>query len=50
LRVNNASIVSTTPGGNNTVVLPGSDAAVLRIQGTEKAIALTTDAMAGIAF
>jgi phosphoribosylformylglycinamidine synthase II len=29
--------------GNNTVVLPGSDAAVLRIQNTEKAIALTTD-------
>jgi phosphoribosylformylglycinamidine synthase II len=29
--------------GNNTVVLPGSDAAVLRIQDTEKAIALTTD-------
>ncbi len=29
--------------GDNTVVLPGSDAAVLRIQGTEKAIALTTD-------
>ncbi len=29
--------------GNNTVVLPGSDAAVLRIKGTKKAIALTTD-------
>jgi phosphoribosylformylglycinamidine synthase II len=29
--------------GNNTVVLPGSDAAVLRIQGTGKAIAMTTD-------
>lgn len=29
--------------GNNTVVLPGSDAAVLRIQGTGKAISLTTD-------
>ena len=29
--------------GNNTVVLPGSDAAVLRIKGTEKAISLTTD-------
>ena len=29
--------------GNNSVVLPGSDAAVLRIQETEKAIALTTD-------
>ena len=29
--------------GNNTVVLPGSDAAVLRIQDTGKAIALTTD-------
>lgn len=28
---------------NNTVVLPGSDAAVLRIKGTKKAIALTTD-------
>ena len=29
--------------GNNTIVLPGSDAAVLRIQGTRKAISLTTD-------
>ncbi|HJX04153.1 MAG TPA: phosphoribosylformylglycinamidine synthase subunit PurL, partial [Dehalococcoidia bacterium] len=29
--------------GNNTVVTPGSDAAVLRLQGTEKAIAMTTD-------
>jgi phosphoribosylformylglycinamidine synthase II len=29
--------------GNNTVVLPGSDAAVMRIKGTEKAISLTTD-------
>jgi len=29
--------------GNNTVVLPGSDAAVLRIKRTNKAIALTTD-------
>lgn len=29
--------------GDNTVVLPGSDAAVLRIQGTQKAISLTTD-------
>ncbi len=29
--------------GNNTVVLPGSDAAVLRIQGTSKAISVTTD-------
>lgn len=29
--------------GNNTVVLPGSDAAVLRIKGTQKAISLTTD-------
>jgi phosphoribosylformylglycinamidine synthase len=29
--------------GNNTVVLPGSDAAVLRIKGTKKAISLTTD-------
>ncbi|MCQ4503950.1 AIR synthase related protein, partial [Vibrio parahaemolyticus] len=27
----------------NTVVSPGSDAAVLRIRGTEKAIAMTTD-------
>ena len=27
----------------NTVVLPGSDAAVIRIRGTKKAIALTTD-------
>jgi len=29
--------------GNNTVVFPGSDAAVLRIKGTKKAISLTTD-------
>ncbi|MBM3119715.1 MAG: phosphoribosylformylglycinamidine synthase subunit PurL [Chloroflexi bacterium] len=29
--------------GNNTVVLPGNDAGVLRIKGTKKAIALTTD-------
>ncbi len=29
--------------GNNSVVLPGSDAAVLRIQGKQKSIALTTD-------
>ena len=29
--------------GNNTVVPPGSDAAVLRIKGMKKAIALTTD-------
>jgi len=29
--------------GNNTVVLPGSDAAVLRIKGTKRAISLTTD-------
>jgi len=29
--------------GNNTVVVPGSDAAVLRIKGTKKAISLTTD-------
>jgi phosphoribosylformylglycinamidine synthase II len=29
--------------GDNTLVLPGSDAAVLRIQGTKKAISLTTD-------
>ena len=29
--------------GDNTVVLPGSDAAVLRIKGTKKAISLTTD-------
>ncbi len=29
--------------GTNTLVLPGSDAAVLRIKGTRKAIALTTD-------
>ena len=28
---------------NNTVVAPGSDAAVVRIGGTEKAIAITTD-------
>ncbi len=28
---------------NNTVVLPGSDAAVLRIKGTKKGISLTTD-------
>ncbi len=29
--------------GNNTVVLPGSDAAILRIKGSTKAISLTTD-------
>jgi phosphoribosylformylglycinamidine synthase II len=29
--------------GNNTVVFPGSDAAVLRIKDTKKAISLTTD-------
>lgn len=29
--------------GNNTVVLPGSDAAVLRIQETKKAISMVTD-------
>ncbi len=29
--------------GDNTVVLPGSDAAVLRIKGTKRAISLTTD-------
>jgi phosphoribosylformylglycinamidine synthase II len=29
--------------GDNTVVLPGSDAAVLRIKGTKKAISMTTD-------
>ena len=29
--------------GNNTVVVPGSDAAVLRIKDTKKAISLTTD-------
>jgi phosphoribosylformylglycinamidine synthase len=29
--------------GNNTVVVPGSDAAVLRIKGTKRAISLTTD-------
>jgi phosphoribosylformylglycinamidine synthase len=29
--------------GTNTLVLPGSDAGVLRIRGTRKAIALTTD-------
>jgi phosphoribosylformylglycinamidine synthase II len=29
--------------GNNTVVLPGSDAAVLRVQGTSKAISMVTD-------
>lgn len=29
--------------GINTIVLPGSDAAVLRIKGTNKAIAITTD-------
>jgi len=29
--------------GNNTIVLPGSDAGVLRIKGTKKAISLTTD-------
>jgi phosphoribosylformylglycinamidine synthase II len=29
--------------GNNTVVVPGSDAAVLRIKDTKKAVSLTTD-------
>lgn len=29
--------------GDNTVVLPGSDAAVLRVKGTKKAISLTSD-------
>jgi hypothetical protein len=29
--------------GTNTVVLPGSDAAVVRIKGTGKALAMTTD-------
>ena len=29
--------------GDNTVIAPGGDAAVLRIQGTKKAIAMTTD-------
>ncbi len=29
--------------GNNTVVFPGNDAAVLRIKGTKKALSLTTD-------
>jgi phosphoribosylformylglycinamidine synthase II len=29
--------------GNNTIVTPGSDAAVLQIKGTRKAISLTTD-------
>ena len=29
--------------GNNTIVLPGSDAGVLRIKGTKKAISLTVD-------
>ncbi|MCM8819998.1 MAG: phosphoribosylformylglycinamidine synthase subunit PurL, partial [Candidatus Omnitrophica bacterium] len=29
--------------GTNTVILPGSDAAVLRLKGTKKAIAATTD-------
>lgn len=29
--------------GNNSVILPGSDAAVLRIQGTSKAISMVTD-------
>ena len=29
--------------GINTIVLPGSDAAVVRIKGTDKALALTTD-------
>ena len=29
--------------GDNTIVLPGSDAGVLRIKGTRKAISLTTD-------
>src|SRR5437879_13499282 len=29
--------------GTNTLVLPGSDAAVLRIKGTRRAIAMSTD-------
>jgi len=29
--------------GTNTLVLPGSDAAVLRIKGTRRAIAISTD-------
>ena len=29
--------------GTNTIVCPGSDAAVVRIKGTNKALALTTD-------
>ncbi|KGX88247.1 phosphoribosylformylglycinamidine synthase subunit PurL [Pontibacillus litoralis] len=29
--------------GTNTVVTPGSDAAIVRVRGTEKAIAMTTD-------
>ncbi len=29
--------------GDNTIMLPGDDAAILRIKGTKKAIALTTD-------
>ncbi len=29
--------------GTDTIILPGSDAAVLRIKGTKKAVALTTD-------
>jgi phosphoribosylformylglycinamidine synthase len=33
--------------GINSLILPGSDAAVLRIKGTRKAIALTTDGNAG---
>jgi phosphoribosylformylglycinamidine synthase len=36
--------------GINTLVLPGSDAAVLRMKGTRKAVALTTDGNAGYCF
>mgnify|MGYP005835390151 CR=1 FL=1 len=35
---------------NNTVVLPGADAAVLRIKGTRKAIALSTDGNGRLCF
>ncbi len=36
--------------GLNTVVLPGSDAAVMRIPGTGKGVALTTDCNAGYCY
>jgi phosphoribosylformylglycinamidine synthase len=36
--------------GLNTIVLPGSDAGVLRIKGTRKAVALTTDGNARFVF